>query len=170
MDGSGTLDSSELRLDSMQKVDAIRAALTAAGVTDAEIHGELQPYESHHNSAPGSWAVRDCQKCHGEKSRFSEDFPLAGYVPGGVMPRMVADSTVHLSGTMAVTEDGRLVYRPDPTQAGFYLLGFERYSKVDVIGRWVLLLVLVGVVIHGGTRIFLASLARHPTSNGDLDS
>ena len=156
-DGSVTIE--ELRLDSDAKVAAIQQALQSAGVADAEIRGEIQPYGVHHDVAPGVAALRDCRVCHGGDSRFSRSTVLADYVPGGVMPVMVQDATVRLAGDLLLSDDGRLLYQPNATRAGIYLLGYESFPWVDVIGRWSLILVVIGVLIHGGTRVFLASFA-----------
>jgi hypothetical protein len=158
-DGDGALSRVELRLDSSTKVAAVQQLLRGAGVADAEIRAELQPYGVHHGVAPGGAALRDCGACHGERARFSRDAVLAEYVPGGVLPTLVGDATVRLAGDLLVDGDGKLLYRPNATKAGIYLLGYESYPWVDIIGRWSLILVVIGVLIHGGTRVFLASFA-----------
>jgi len=158
--GDGRLGLEELRLDSPAKVDAVRDALRTQGVKQASIAGEIRPYELHHGVAPGAWATRDCQSCHGTQSRFSREFELAAYVPGGITPTMAKESNLRLSGSIDITPSGTLAYRADPSQAGVYLLGFERRRFVDFIGQWSLVLVIVGVTIHGSVRVFLFYLGR----------
>jgi hypothetical protein len=37
----------------------------------------------------------------------------------------------------------------------FYMPGRDQNSTLDTIGKWLILLSLIGVLLHGGTRVFL---------------
>jgi cytochrome c553 len=162
LDGNadGELAVDELQLVSPEAVDVVRRSLVEQGAGQPSIKGELRPYGVHHDVAPGPWAVRSCQACHGSDSRLSRPFQLASYLPGAVIPEWVSGTDVTLSGEVEVDTAGGLVYLPDPTAAGVYLLGFRHNRLVDEVGRWMVILVLLGVLIHGATRVFLYSLAR----------
>lgn len=155
-DKNGKLEGAELHLQSQPEVDAIKKLLVAAGAAQPVIKAELKTYGVHHGVAPGTWAVRDCSVCHGEDARFSAAVGLAPYLPGGVHPQDLGGGPVALAGALEVTPDGGLVYRSDPSQAGMNPLGFEPDRLVDRVGLWLVILTLVGVLIHGGTRIFLS--------------
>jgi len=159
-DGDRRLSPQELRLVTPAAVAAVRQTLLDQGAESPSIHGEIRPYGVHHGIAAGNWATRDCQACHGSESRFTQAFPLAGYVPGGVVPALVAGTSVNLTGSVEIDEAGGLVYRPDTTTAGIFLLGFRHHKGVDLVGRWAVILTLIGVLIHGSTRLFISRLAR----------
>ncbi len=155
LNGDGRLLDGELRLDSAEKTRVMAKLLEARGVGRPAIRGEVVPYGVHHGVAPASWATRECNACHGSDSRVGREFPLADHLPGGTRPRLREDSIVSLAGEIVVREDGALVYRPDPAAAGLHVLGFGSDRWVDRVGRWAVILVLVGVLFHGGIRIFL---------------
>jgi len=161
---SGTLEGEELQLASTDAVDAVKKALVVAGAAQPVIKAELKSYGVHHGVAPGNWAVRDCSVCHGEEARFSAAVSLAPYLPGGVRPTDLGETNVALAGTLEVLPSGGLVYRSDPSQAGMNPLGFEPDRLVDRVGLWLAVLTICGVLIHGGTRIFLSLNTQVPSS------
>jgi mono/diheme cytochrome c family protein len=159
--GDGKLGDKELRLDSVARTEAISKLLKNHGVAKPAIRGEILPFGIHHGVAPGNWSTRDCQVCHGANSRFGESFVLASYLPGGVQPSLKKDAIVNLVGEVRQAEDGSLVYFSDPTAAGVSILGFGKNRLVDQIGLWAVILVICGVFVHGGTRVFLYFYARN---------
>ena len=159
-DGDGHLLDDELHLVEKKRVVAVAAVLVGAGAKVPVIQGDIQPYGLHHDVAPGTWATRDCADCHGEDSRFSGALVLGNYVPGQVLPKLVGDAPVSLAGDIRIGEGGRLLYEARPAEVGIGLLGFEPSRYVDEIGAWVVLLVILGVLVHGGIRIFLHQMAR----------
>jgi hypothetical protein len=101
-DRNGALDDRELRLDSDAKVALIAKNLAALGVESPKIQAELKPYAIHHGIARGAWAGRECGACHDDKTRF----PVAAYVPGGVMPEAIS------GGDISRAADGSLIFIP----------------------------------------------------------
>ncbi|HED64829.1 MAG TPA: hypothetical protein ENJ09_04650 [Planctomycetes bacterium] len=146
-----------------QTTEEVRRALLEAGVGDPKIRGAVRSYGIHHGVAPASWAVRDCSACHGATARFSEPVALADTLPGGVMPEFAASGGVALAGSLERNQAGALELRVDPRAAGLSPLGYEPDRWVDRIGLWLFVLTLCGVLIHGGTRVFLHF---HPKSKG----
>jgi thiosulfate reductase cytochrome b subunit len=106
--------------------------------------------------AGGEWAIRDCQTCHSDESALAADYPLASYLPGGVLPEFVDSDDVAGSGSLILDVDGGLSYRPDPAEDGYYVLGHNSVSWVDWFGVGAFLLTILGVVSHGGRRIMAA--------------
>ena len=158
--GDGDLSPLELALYSPHQVSAIRARLIEVGVGDPRIEGEIQPFGTHHGVAAGRWATRECTSCHGNESRTTEEFLLSDFAPGGVIPVPVRDAGVEFAGEIAISDCGHVVYRPDPKQAGLYLFGTSRVDFVDRLGGLTLLLVLAGVILHGGLRLVLSTSRR----------
>jgi hypothetical protein len=154
--GDGKLEGDELHLVDPASVEVVRKALVVAGAARPEIRGELKSYGVHHGVAPGNWAVRDCSVCHGEDARFSAAVSLAAYLPGGVEPKDLDAVGVALAGLVERTPEGGLSYRSDPALTGMNPLGFEPDRLIDQVGMWLVILTLCGVLIHGGTRIFLS--------------
>ncbi len=159
--GDGKLSEKELRLDDHARSEAIAGLLKKEGVAKPMIKGEILPYGVHHGVAPGNWATRNCQVCHGADSRFGETFVVASYLPGGVHPSLKKGSIVTLVGELNKAKDGSLVYHSDPRAAGVSILGFGKNRLVDQIGIWAVILVICGVFVHGGTRVFLYFYARN---------
>ncbi len=152
----GEVDAAELRLDTTAKADAIAARLAALGLKNPRIVGQIQPYSLHHGVATHSWAVRQCVECHGPASRTDTPIELASYVPGGVLPKMVADANVVWNGRMERTAGGRLVYRPATASVPLYVLGRDRWRLGDTLGMLALAGVMLGVGVHGGLRLLAA--------------
>jgi thiosulfate reductase cytochrome b subunit len=152
--GDGSLDETELILDSQAKVDLITARLRALGLENPRIVGEVQPYSINHTVASGDWAVRDCQACHGNNSRVTQPILLSSYVPGDVLPEFVASSNTLNTGQMVQTETGALYYQPLTGESNLYVLGHDNVAWVDLAGGLVFVGTMFGVALHGGLRFF----------------
>jgi hypothetical protein len=98
-----------------------------------------------------------------------EDFVLADFAPGGVLPTLVGDGGVDMPGEVHTTNCGHVVVTPDPEIAGLYLLGFSRAPWVDRIGVLAVLMVIAGVVLHGGLRVVLWAARRQRATTPELE-
>jgi hypothetical protein len=78
---------------------------------------------------------------------------LAGFTPGGVTPSVVKDANVTLPGTMVRGIDGRLLYQPEPSRAGLYVLGHDRSLWIDGFGLLALLCTTLAVLTHALLRV-----------------
>lgn len=156
IDKNGSLSPDELNLDTAAKKNLIAARLTALGLKNPRILGEIQPYSINHNVTNGEWAIQDCQTCHGDNSRISQPMKLANYVPGGVVPEFVKDANTIASGSLYVEGDA-LYYQPATRLQKLYIFGHDRVPRVDWLGAILFLGVLASVSGHGGMR-FYASL------------
>ena len=160
-DGDGQLDPTELVIDNAAKVETVTARLTALGLTNPHIEGQIQPYSINHDVARGEWATRDCQACHQADSRLTAPMQLAGHTPGGVMPTFVGDTNVAASGTMQLT-NGALFYTPQPEADGVYIFGRNRVAWVDWFGLLAFVGTLLGVGAHGTLRLISSLRRPHP--------
>src|SRR5690606_19665771 len=162
----GLLDNMELRLDNETKTAAVAARLTALGVINPRIKGEVQPYSVNHNVARGEWATRDCQSCHHDDAALTQPLQLASFMPGGVTPTFAGDTNVQASGNLQSGDGGALFFQPAPEQAGIYVFGRNRVSWVDWLGLAIFLIVLGAVAVHAGLRFYVA--LRHPRPEPEL--
>ncbi len=157
----GQLDRSELRLDTPKKQELIAARLSALGLQNPRIQGEIQPYSVNHNVARGEWAVRECRVCHSDSSYLAQPMKLTDYVPAEVMPNFVQDANVTVEGEL-VLRGGALYYQPVVAKQGRYVFGHNRVAWVDWVGGLFFLGVLAGVAGHGTVRfISTTKRARH---------
>ena len=152
--GDGQVTPDEQRLDTPEKVEAVRQRLAAVGVEQPRIEAEIQPYSLHHGVGPKRSATRDCQNCHAADSRLTEPFTLASYRVGGVVPAMVGDSEAALAGEVGALPGGEVVYRPNDRKASMYVLGRDRWPWVNRFGVACLLGVVLGVSGHAGMRVY----------------
>jgi hypothetical protein len=150
-------------LDTPEKVAVVRRRLETVGVVQPHIEAEVQPYSLHHGVGPAKWATRQCETCHKADSRLGEDFVLSSSVPGGVLPQLVGDCEVALTGHLQTNSDGGLSFRPEPRQASLYVLGHNRWIWVNALGGLSLAFVMVGAAVHAGLRV-RASHARKSVS------
>jgi thiosulfate reductase cytochrome b subunit len=148
----GAIDSSELAIDSDAKRNTIAARLSALGLENPHILGQVQPYSINHDVAGKGWAIKDCQACHSRTSRLAAPIKLAASVPAGVMPAFVSNTNVNTTGEVYV-KGGALFYQPATAAEGRYLFGYSRLTWVDWLGGLFFLGVLAGVVVHSGMRI-----------------
>ena len=144
-------------LDTAAKQAAIAARLTALGLPNPRIVGEVQPYSISHNVASGEWVTRECTACHSDDSRLVQPFTLASVGPSGVTPALLSSGSTSLAGKLTTAADGTLRYQEAPEEQGLYIFGQSRVSWVDWFGVLVFLGTLLGVVVHGGLRL-LSSL------------
>lgn len=158
-DHDGQLAAAELVIDNTAKEQAVAAQLTALGLQNPRIEGQVQPYSINHNVARGEWATSDCQACHHEDSLVTQPIQLASNTPGGVIPTFVDDTNVSTSGSLR-TIGGALFYTPQPEADGVYIFGRNRVLWVDWFGLIAFLGALLGVSAHGTLR--LISTLRRP--------
>lgn len=151
----GKLSKSELVIDDADKENLIASRLEDLGMENPRILAEVQPYSVNHNVVNGDWAIKDCETCHDNQSRITGSIQLASYIPGGVMPEFVTDSNTLNEGEL-YTENGALYYRPFPQDQGTYILGHDSVSWIDWAGVLMFLGALLGVVGHGGLRVYAA--------------
>jgi thiosulfate reductase cytochrome b subunit len=162
-DGDGELSPAEARLDAPSKVEVVAARLRAQGVADPAVDGVLSVHVLAHGIPSRDLALAECGACHAEESRLDDTYLVAGYLPGGVPPTPPDDGArVELAGVMAPIPSGGLAYRRDPaaSQGGPYVLGHTRQARTNRLGFLVFLAVALGVVVHGGTRLFLRAVVR----------
>lgn len=152
-DNSGTLDASELKIDSQSKQDLIAGRLAALGLKNPRIEGLVQPYSINHGVARGDEAVNDCKSCHNtpEESRVGQAIELAAYAPNGVTPRFVDGTNVNASGQITL-KDGVVYYQPNPSNDKMYVFGSSRVNWIDWFGALAFFGSLLGVLGHGTLR------------------
>jgi thiosulfate reductase cytochrome b subunit len=153
------VDSDECLLDTKTKQNAIRRRLSALGLENPQLRGEIQPFAIHHNVTHGEWVVRDCQACHNHPSNTTRPFLLAQNYPYGIIPAMVQDAQLAHDGRI-IEMDDKLFYQTDARASGFFILGLNSVLWVQIIGAASVILVLLGTLLHAGMR--LRSEAMHP--------
>ncbi len=155
-DEDGVLSKHELRIDTPEKENFVITRLTLLGLDNARIVGEVQPYTVSHDVAARSWATKECSACHGEESRVTEAIQIASYLPGGNMPEFVKDSNITFNGEFYVEDDGALYYKPVSINQNIYVLGHDSVEWIDRLGVLMFIGVLLGVMGHGGLRVYAA--------------
>ncbi len=164
----GSLDESELLIDTSEKEQFIKDRLTRIGLGNPRIVGEVQPYSINHNVVGGDGALKDCAACHGAQSRITQPIQLSSYAPGSVMPEFVNDTNTILDGEIYTDESGALFYRPDTDQNDLYILGHNNLGWIDLAGSLMFMGVLLGIVAHGGLRVY--SSMRQPTHEARIEN
>jgi thiosulfate reductase cytochrome b subunit len=161
--GDGKLDAAELRLDTPAKVDVVAARLRALGVEEPVVVGRLDAHPIAHGISTRDRALKDCNACHAEASRLTEDYVVAAYLPGGAPPRPPDGTKVELAGMLAPGQPGGLVLRRDGTGAagGLHVLGLSRQAWTNRVGFLAFLAVLVGVLVHASIRYALRGRRAH---------
>jgi hypothetical protein len=160
-DGDGSLQAVEIVLDTPAKAAYIAAKLQALGLEQPRIVGEVQPYAIHHAVATETWAIQECDVCHGGGSRLNQTFLLSSSAPSGAVPAFVGGSAALPNGTIEKSEDGKWIYLPGDSPRA-YVLGTNRVAAVDTAGVALVGIVLFGVAIHGTMRFVLGR--RHRTA------
>ena len=153
-DQSGKLDSNELKIDTTEKQSAVATRLSALGLKDPQIQGQVQPYSINHDVTRAEWAIADCKTCHTTSSRLTNPIELAAYAPAGVIPAFVSGTNVSGNGQILTEKDSSLVFQPSTKEENRYIFGQSRVSWVDWFGGIFFLLVLVAVGSHSGMRAF----------------
>lgn len=163
----GFLDLSELRIDTQVKQALIADKLTALGLDNPRITGEVQPYSINHDVANGEWATRDCQACHSDQSNLTQPVLLSDHIPGGIMPEFVQGANVITEGEIYTASDGALYFQPSPEDLGLYVIGRDAVGWVDWFGVIAFLGTLGGVTLHGGLRWYAS--VRRPKHEAKLE-
>lgn len=159
----GFISSVELVIDNDQKETAVRERLTALGLENPQITGEIQPYSINHTVATDEWAIKDCQTCHGEDSRVTQAMVLSPNVPGGVQPEFVRDTNTLTNGELSTASDGALVYAPVTAENDLYVLGHDSVKWIDWAGIIFFIGTVAGVSVHGGLRYQATRKNAHPS-------
>ena len=159
--GNGTLEETELRLDTPEKEALIKQNLEALGLENVTIKAEVQPHNISHNVVNGEWATKECVACHSSESRVAEPMQLASYLPGGVMPQFFGDEQMPHAGNFVTTPDGSLHYQPDVVAEGLYVFGYSSVPWIDWLGVLAFLGTVFGVMLHAGLRLIAAARTPH---------
>lgn len=153
----GELDPKEMIIDSPAKEEFVQDRLIFLGLTNPRIAGEIQPYSINHDIASADWALADCTACHGEQSRVTQSIKLASYLPGNTLPKFVGGSDLNLTGELQQTENGALFYNPSTDGENLYIFGHNNLPWIDWLGLGLFSVVVLGVMVHGGLRIYFTS-------------
>jgi len=165
-DGDGSLQPQEVVLDTAAKASYIAAKLQALGIERPRIVGDVQPYAIHHAVATETWAIQECDVCHGGDSRLNQTFLLSSSAPSGATPEFVGGTAALPNGTIEQGLEGEWLYRPgDSPQA--YVLGTDRVAGIDTAGVALVGLVLAGIAVHGTMRFTLGLRHRKPAEASD---
>ena len=153
-DRNGRLDDVELRLDTPQKTELIAARLAALGVGEPVVVGNLDVHPLAHGISTRDRALKDCNACHAEDSRLTDDYVVASYLPGGTTPRPPEGSRVALDGLVAPSAGGGLLLQRDrdASPGSLHVLGHSRQAWTNRLGFLVFLSVLLATTVHGGLR------------------
>ena len=157
----GSLDESELVINSETKEQLIAGRLAGLGLENPRIVGEIRPYSINHNVTHGEWATKECAACHSEDSRVAQPIILANYIPGGVNPTFVDNGTTSFNGDLVTTDEGALYYQPDTASDNLYVLGYNKVNPIDLFGVLLFVGTILGVTVHGGIRFFSARKHAH---------
>lgn len=154
-DGSGSIETAELILDSEAKTTLIAQHLQDVGVDTPRIVGEVEPYAIHHDVIGGEWAVQDCQACHSESSRIVAALPLSSRTPGGVSPTLIDTQFVKWNGTITLDDAGTLFFAPETqtSATSLYVFGRDSIGLVDLFGVLAVLGSSAGVFVHAALRV-----------------
>ncbi len=159
----GELTKEELVIDTPAKEEFVQDRLSRLGLSNPRIRGEIQVYSINHDVASAEWALNDCTACHGEQSRVTQPIKLASAAPGAALPEFVSGTGRSLDGEIFQDGDGALYYSPAPSTANLYIFGHNNLIWLDRIGLGLFVSVLLGVLTHGGLRLYLTY--RHPVGN-----
>ncbi len=156
-DNNGELSTDELVIDNDAKENLVKERLEALGLDNPRISAEVLPYNINHNVTHADYAIKDCQECHSEESRVTQDFLLSNRMPGDVTPEFQARNAALISGDF-VTEDGKLYYEPkaNTENISLYVLGHNRVPFVDWIGILFFVGTIFGVTGHSTMRYLSA--------------
>lgn len=155
-DRDGNLDDGELIIDTPEKEETVSARLSALGLGNPHIVGEIDPYSINHDVAGGEWAIRDCQTCHDADSYITQPIKLADALPGNIMPSFIQDANVNASGQLLTDEVGALYYQAITSKDRLYIFGHDRAGWIDTLGLLLFLGTLAGIAGHSGIRAYVA--------------
>ncbi len=167
-DGDGALVEAELRLDTPEKQSVVAGQLTALGLQNPRLSGEVQPYSINHGVVRGEAALRECATCHNDESRIGAALTLSTGGPTGVEPVFVGAASALTDGTVARGAAGGSTLTFAPATIGLYQFGHDRVDWVDGFGLLAVLGVLVGVSVHGGLRVATALRQKHAHPAGSI--
>jgi thiosulfate reductase cytochrome b subunit len=155
--GDGSLDDTELIINSEAKETLIAANLTALGLENPRISGEVRPYSIAHDVVTGDAAIKDCKVCHSDSSRLDQPILLANQVPYGVQPKLISSTALDASGDLVTNDQGQLYYEPKlkAENIDLYIFGHSRVDWVDWLGALLFVGVLGGIATHSTLRFYL---------------
>ena len=146
--------SAQLRLDTPERAEAVRRRLEASGLSHVQLVSDITPFSINHNVVNGEWATRDCSACHGADSILAAAFTLSDYQPGGLAPSDGHFPEVWLDGEIKTGAGGSAWYLPYAGASGFYIIGLDNVTWIDLLGLMMLFGVSLGVTGHALARYY----------------
>jgi formate dehydrogenase gamma subunit len=155
------LSRSELKLDTEAKRQVVERLLVATGIQNPTIRSDVKLSKISHGISGRSQAISDCGACHGPNSRLKDSLVLASWAPGGTMPPWKDGKAV--AGRIETGTNGTIVWQADAeARTNLHLMGSPAANWSDQLGLLMLIVVVLGVILHGGYR--LISRRQHPSS------
>ena len=151
----GAVDASELRLDTTAKTERVAERLRGLGVTRPRVAGTLELYPFEHGVQIRERAVRNCNGCHGDRSRVALPLTLSPYIPATVMPAPRGADLARFQATIGPGSDGGLVLTADRRVTAFHVLGRSRHGWSNALGFWLTVATVLGCLAHGLGRFVL---------------
>jgi len=154
------MDGEELLLDSEEKINAVKSKLQVLGIEEPVIAGTVRPYSANHNVLDTPHMTRGCSPCHGAGSQLGREIVLSRFIPAGIIPELSTNGLVLTGRDIAVDGSGRLVLTKGDSASGRYVFGHSRVRLLDLLGLWIFIVVILGILVHGVLR-YVFSL-KHP--------
>ena len=156
----GQLDETELRLDSDAKTTLIRQRLQAAGPAGSADRRRGAALQHQPQCGVAASGPPENATLVTATTRASPNaMVLAPYAPGGVLPTFAGNSGISdQSGDFSTDDDGALSLSCRTSRPrDLYLPGHNRVAWVDIVGWLAVLGVLLGIIVHGGYRLYRAA-------------
>lgn len=159
IDADGTLSADELHVSDDNQKAFIRGKLENLGLNNPRIVGEVEAYAIHHNVTHGEWVTDTCETCHMPDSLINAPMTLGDNLPSDHLPNLI---DIEVSGDIALSDDGTLLFTPTNDSQDLYVLGHNRFEWIDTLGILIFLTTLAFVVIHGGIRVITTRRMTNP--------
>jgi thiosulfate reductase cytochrome b subunit len=150
------IETHELILNSAQKVEFIKAKLTALGIREPKITGTVEAHRIHHGVVNVKQMKRDCSACHSQDSQLSQTVALSNHTPFGAVPQLLNENpnSPLMTGSISIDKNGLATLTSINPSTDHYIFGYSRIHGFDKTGVWLFFLAILFVLIHGGMRYY----------------
>lgn len=146
------LEDDELKLDTPEKVERIKALLQANGIGQPRIEGVIDAYKINHGALTARRMKLDCSDCHAPESRFGTGIVLSSAAPGGELPRFNSSTLPIIDGKVEYGPGGRVLLTRGSSMPGYYVMGHHSSGWLDAIGLWIFILATAAIIPHAVLR------------------
>ncbi|MBN2341365.1 MAG: cytochrome b/b6 domain-containing protein [Deltaproteobacteria bacterium] len=163
-DKNGKLSNSELMIGTEKQHTVILKWLTQQGYAAPRRVAVVDAYKIAHGISEMGGVVRECETCHGQDGRLSQNISITARLP--FQSSIAAGARMSSLRQGSLKTDDTVRWVRDGQHNDYYVFGYTRAAWSDLLGLLLFGASFLGILFHGGYRFY--SRKKRVSSHGPM--